>query len=266
MSLKIILLFLFSCAVPKTSSENQSIFSPSTSEELVEQGPLRRWQNYPIIYQFSSDFTSQEKNTLTQEMINWNKDVELVQVENSFFNKINPVIYDSFQQNISQFYSSNDTIPVHKINHWENFGFDPQAIGVTFYTFTIKNKNTSEEYHLLKKAFILINYSKNNISLNKQEGYFHLPSILVHEVGHSLGLRHFKTSEHVMFFLLLKNQEKISPSEEESLFLKQLYEQNIAFKSIEEDEEEFISWDYIFPKGCSINHIDKQILEIKTLP
>lgn len=70
-----------------------------------------------------------------------------------------------------------------------------QALGITQFFGTRRNRGTSSEYIELAHADIIINLSLNNMVWDNNDiSGFDIPSVILHELGHFLGLPHEDSS------------------------------------------------------------------------
>lgn len=81
-------------------------------------------------------------------------------------------------------------IGIYRSDHWF-FDISENALAITQYFAIKRNAGSSSEYLELLHADIIVNYRYYNFSKDKNStNEYHLPSVILHELGHLLGLSH----------------------------------------------------------------------------
>lgn len=87
---------------------------------------------------------------------------------------------------------------IYIIEKWFN-ELSPFALGITQFFGVKMNIGTVNEYIKITHADILLNGDYYNFSSDQTPGTYDLPSVVLHEMGHFLGLKHSHDTEAVMF-------------------------------------------------------------------
>lgn len=154
-----------------------------------------RWKTnaFPLQLSISSDFSNDE-NSAIQDMANqWNASVN---------NEIQ--FFDSTQStpelgsvNINSYQDS--TLGVYKMTSWPS-EFPATALAVTQIFGNRRNSGRSSEYIEISHADIMVNYE--NFTFSATDGYgYDLQTVVLHELGHFLGLGHESgsTDDSIMY-------------------------------------------------------------------
>jgi hypothetical protein len=99
-------------------------------------------------------------------------------------------------------------------------GVSSSALAVTQYFGTVDPSGYLKIIH----ADIFINSAIHNFSLNQTSGAYHLPTVILHELGHFLGLHHSSGFSDVMYPSLAQNYDKSALSDGDKTAIRNLYE------------------------------------------
>ncbi len=124
---------------------------------------------------------------------------------------------------LDEFYresGANIELGIYKSSNW-NWGLSSRTLGVTQYIGYWKNVGTSAEHIQITHADIIINDRDFNFTIDMAQDradhpgtvYFDLASVVLHELGHFIGLDHYYSSPSVM-----------APSLSSSTEIRDLYE------------------------------------------
>jgi hypothetical protein len=144
----------------------------------------------PITVKLSGDFTGTEQSRLVTASNKW----ETAAGRNLFnfgSNSIPNKDYNSLNSYLD------GSIEVHQVN---TGAFNNGALAVAVFHGVYINQGTSSEYIRINDSDILFNYKDYVFNTDPAFGEFDLESVMVHEVGHLLGMAHisFGTASSVM--------------------------------------------------------------------
>lgn len=170
---------------------------------------------FPLNMQISTDFTSAESTIIKNAANSW---ADTINSDINFFTNdqnTNPLDnnFESYNDNV---------IGIYKIYEWpESASQTSLAVAQVFGRRV--NIGTKYEYIEIVHADILINYDPKFGYYNS--GNYDLESIVLHEMGHVLGLPHFGENEtdSVMYPTIHQNQFKRTPTLNDTNNLKILY-------------------------------------------
>jgi len=161
-------------------------------EEVKTSNPQSaRWNlsrnNFPLEMKLSSDFNISEKSEIRSSSSNWDSSV------GGGVTLLNDTQETSPKSNDLDSYNDG-TMGIYKVFNWPN-ELPDSALAVTQLFGIRKNIGTSNEYIEITHADILINYD-NDFNYFTTQGY-DLQTVVLHEMGHFLGLFHQDTSRDV---------------------------------------------------------------------
>ena len=175
----LILLIISGC----NSSESDFSNSNSSSAFSANLAPAKWSSNtvFPLNISLGDDFDSQESDAIKAASGSWN-DSDSNSIEYFTHNSTS-----SFKaNNLSGFKDSE--FGIYKIQNWPS-ELPSMALAVTQLYGTRRNIGKSTENIEINHADILINYDYFSFTTNNTWGY-DLQTVLVHELGHFLGLYH----------------------------------------------------------------------------
>lgn len=193
------LLVLFGCG--KETLSTQSGLNASLSNNTV----AGKWESgdMPVTINISDSFSAGEATTLESMGNSWEAATGNVV---NFFNfgaqasNKSYVDFDDYQDSEMGVY----------LNHNWPSNISAFALAITQYYGYRHNVGTSSEYIELVHADIILNDEFFNFSFNGQAGSYDLPSIVLHELGHFVGLTHSSSSPSVMSPTLASNTQSRS--------------------------------------------------------
>ncbi|MBG09024.1 MAG: hypothetical protein CME68_09720 [Halobacteriovoraceae bacterium] len=209
-SLFVVLFFLFSCGKDGHHASSYSYYDLSSQRSKR----IMRWniESLPLQLRFSEDFQNDflEKdqpreglNTLDKMLVNWDKSI----INKKIFNIPAQFAENRNYETLHEF--NDDEIGVYKSYKW----FDDLPDGVlaiTQYFGLRRNKGTSSEYLELIHADIIFNYRDYIFTMNENESFhYDLPSVLLHELGHLLGLPHHNETKSLSIMTPFLNSSDI---------------------------------------------------------
>ena len=190
------LLLLSNCAPPQDEAFDISQ-SVTSGDEVPSQWASGK-NAFPLQLSLSSNFTSAEKETIKSMAINWSDSVSTPDL--SVTNSNDKLIFFNTNEDIKELNSVNlndykdSTMGVYKVTQW-NSDLPPTALAVT----QIYGNRQGDKI-IIQHADILLNYE--NFSFSTEHGFgYDLATVVVHEMGHFLGLYHdySSTDESIMF-------------------------------------------------------------------
>ena len=190
-SLFILLFFLVSCGQDGHHTLSESYYDQTYS--LTKKS--MRWdiEELPLKLNFSEDFQNdflekdhirEDFTTLDEMLVNWDKGI----INKKIFNIPAKFTANRSYSTLHEF--NDDEMGVYKSYKW--FEELPDGIlAITQYFGLRRNKGTSSEYLELIHADIIFNYRDYIFTMDEEESFhYDLPTVLLHELGHLLGLPH----------------------------------------------------------------------------
>lgn len=181
----------FIALMSSCAPQNEQAFHTSRSAAATSLSPSR-WpaSAFPLNLQVSSSFNTDESQAI-QDMANqWSSSIN---DEIQFFDT-SSTTSEKNTTNINSY--SDDTLGVYKLTQWPS-EFPTTALAVTQIFGTKKN---SGQYIQIDHADIMVNYANFSFSTDYGFGY-DLQTVVLHEMGHFLGLYHDTSSvqESIMY-------------------------------------------------------------------
>lgn len=200
------LIVLVSCNPGGSDSSNRSPSSSSGSSSTT--GLSARWSSsklssplsVKVSNAFDSDFSSGDYDSdgygpIRQMMKKWNESTTLYNFfqlgESNISNREYSKLTDYYYQDSSQF-------GIYKSNGWFS-DVSSAALAVTQYYGNKTTSSTGEQYVEIFHADIVLNYSSYTFTTDKFDySSYDFPTVILHELGHLLGLGHTTNSFAVM--------------------------------------------------------------------
>jgi predicted Zn-dependent protease len=163
--------------------QNEQAFHTSrsaASSNLVDS----RWKSsaFPLQLSISTNFDNDETSAIQDMASQWSASINN---EMQFFDTTNSTT-EKNTTNINAYQDS--VLGVYKLNAWPS-EFPETALAVTQIFGNKRNYGRSNEYIEISHADIMVNYE--NFSFSTDYGYgYDLQTVVLHELGHFLGLYH----------------------------------------------------------------------------
>tara|TARA_B100001971_G_scaffold111191_1_gene102067 strand:+ start:8835 stop:9629 length:795 start_codon:yes stop_codon:yes gene_type:complete len=206
------LMLLASCE-PPTQATIKASSSAASSAMAPSKWPASA---FPLKVKVSTDFSDDEKFAIQDMGDAWN---DSVNYQETFIDDDGDTAPKS--NNLNSYVDS--LIGVYKLSSWPS-ELPQTALAVTQIYGTRKNIGRSSEYIRIDHADILINYDNFDFTTDYSWGY-DLQTIVLHEMGHLLGLYHDKSSvnESVMFPTITRSVNNRYPHTRDINNLKSKY-------------------------------------------
>lgn len=130
-----------------------------------------------------ADYDSSGRNPVEQMFNNWNQASSL-----TFFKLPAGTVSNKDNGDLNS-YKTDGVLGIYRSNTWFS-NVSSQALAITQYFGYKRNAGTSSEYVELFHADILLNYRDYNFSTDSTSGTYDLASVVLHELGHFVGLSH----------------------------------------------------------------------------
>lgn len=165
--------------------------------------------SFPKTLHISNDFSNDENDQIEDMLDAWESSLEN---KFDFFTVGNRV--SDISDNVSSLKSLNDNIfAVYKMNNWPS-EFGSTALAVTQIFGRGYNQGTNSAYNVIYHADIIVNNTKT-FRLNNTDPGFDFRTVVLHEIGHFLGLNHVtdvsKRNLSVMYGYINDSDEKRVP-------------------------------------------------------
>ncbi|OFZ26929.1 MAG: hypothetical protein A2381_20085 [Bdellovibrionales bacterium RIFOXYB1_FULL_37_110] len=251
----LILVTCFACLEMEPKPERGPSSLPAANYETA----TIRWSNELVStsnlnLMISSDFSDQEKASIGEIISTWNvahEDLSFISETRQETSNLNTSDLNVYRDN---------TLGIYKSYSW----FDELssfALGVTQFYATRRNAGMDSEYLEILHADIILNYKDYNFDANdKAYSGYDLYSVILHEMGHFLGLKHTRHVEDVMSPYLDTGELKHTLSANDVNLLNNLYTKTISSLSkkavsgsnsaVDYDEEVIRGIIELMPCGC----------------
>ena len=167
-----------------SDSINKTNRVPTSSESTT-----KRWTGsvsssyFPFNLEISSSFSSEEQTEIENMMNEWDSNISEIDIFTSPVNTIANFTPSSLGD------YNDTTFGIYKAQDWHS-SLSSSALAVTQYFGIRRNTGTSSEFIDMLHADIIINYEHFDFSTDSTFGTYDLPSVVLHELGHFIGLSH----------------------------------------------------------------------------
>jgi hypothetical protein len=184
-------IFIFCFVFTACVQEKQGELNTSSTSAFSEKLPNTKWSSrtsFPLTIHYGADFSPSEISALENSANNWS---DSVNNEVDFFDISSSQVVS--KENINNY--EDKELGIYKVSVWPK-ELPPTALAVT-QIFGLKlNAGKSSEYIQIQHADILINEENFSFTTDDSWGY-DLETIILHEMGHFLGLYHDDTSSEL---------------------------------------------------------------------
>lgn len=188
----------------------------------------RYWSNLPLTIYVANDFdqdfpslANDQLNPFEEMMLAWDNqvNVNLFRLEPSSSFRSTNLEYSSLAS-----YHDNE-MGIYRIDQWFP-DVTKDALAIAQYFFIRTNVGTASEFNQIYHADILINYETHQFYLDhtaQKFGKYDLQTVVLHELGHVVGINHLSGSA-VMNAFLSTNEQKRSPLTNDINAIRALYQ------------------------------------------
>jgi len=175
---------------------------------LPPQGGV--WESYPITISIDQQYTETEQAQITSAINTWNSAIGitlLAVIEPQSPRPITDTMFSTLGDNQNHLYKG-ITMPTSKAS----------VLGVAMWSSTPDNKFIESD--------IIINFQAHSMGNVFTGASFDLESVMLHELGHLLGLGHLDDSSTVMYAYMSQGQTKRTLTNEDINYLKQVMDKD----------------------------------------
>lgn len=147
----------------------------------------RRWPTsaFPLQIKMANDFTDQEKVSIEELAAQW---TAVGEEDLQFFTTSFPDFDGSQSTNIDSY--KDGQFGIYRSNGWLE-GIEDNVLAVTISYGYRYNTGSPNEYVEYNHGDIIVNYRDFIFSLDPDQGEFDFESVVLHELGHFVGLTHY---------------------------------------------------------------------------
>lgn len=197
----------------------QEADSLTASSSAYSANASSKWSKsaFPINLKIATNFDNDETNAVKDMAAAWSTSID---DKINIFNTSHTTTNKS-SNNLDSYADS--TMGVYKLTSWPS-ELPSSALAVTQIYGTRKNVGKSSEYIQITHADILVNYENYSFTTDGTWGY-DFQTVLLHELGHFIGLYHSYTSveESVMYPSITRYVENRAPKTQDIIDLKSKY-------------------------------------------
>ncbi|MFN8370181.1 MAG: matrixin family metalloprotease [Bacteriovoracaceae bacterium] len=180
------IILLFQSCMGSDEIETPSSIAPKSSSSVTSSTVFGKWDSslLPNETKISSSFTSDEVTAIEQAMDDWSTAVN----DKLTFFKIPTLITDNKEYTKLDDFNDSE-MGIYKSSKWYS-EIGPYALAITQYWGVKMNSDTTQEYIDIVHADVIVNYHDHSFSINPIKNEYDLQSVIVHELGHFIGLSH----------------------------------------------------------------------------
>lgn len=219
--------------------DNQNEIPNSTSPKNANTRGVWSASQLPLNLKISQEFSQEEIELIMQMASNWEKSVGL---QHKLFQFTKDVSTQKHYYDMDSY--KDGELGIYPINHWfENI--PERTLGLTQFFGYRMAKGTPQEYIQLTHADIFINTDNHVFTTDDQSQWsgYDLGAVVLHELGHFLGLGHTQDKPSVMGEYLSYMENPRYPSVLDQLKLKNNYQfmiQGMEVKNGNKQKGEFV--------------------------
>jgi predicted Zn-dependent protease len=200
---RILCLFIL---VTSCAPSNEEAFTNTRSTASLNSVPSRWNKNaFPLTVSVSNQFEINEITAINDMASQW---VSATDNRIQFF-QFGPLISEKGTSNVNAYNDS--VIGIYKLTNWPS-AFPATALAVTQIFGKRRNIGSVSEYIQIEHADIMFNYQNFSFTTTYEFGY-DLQTVILHELGHLLGLYHDTSSpdDSVMYPTISRFRENRAP-------------------------------------------------------
>lgn len=199
--------------------QNEEAFHISTSAISTTPAPSR-WEStntFPVQLSISADFESNEIAAIESMALQWGTSSD----SGIQFFDTTATVNEKSINSINDY--QDGEMAIYKLQNWPS-SFPATALAVTQIFGLRRNIGLSSEYIQIQHADIMVNYSNFSFSTNYSFGY-DLQTVVLHEMGHFLGLYHEETSadQSIMYPSISRFRDNRVPKDDDTVHLNEKY-------------------------------------------
>jgi hypothetical protein len=185
--LTILGLFIIACNQQGTfDSPNTNLYNlpltPNVSDDTPILWNLRSSSNSLDLH-ISDNFNENEKNAILSMMLNWDDALPDI----NFFSYGDDPIINLDSPNLDDY--RDGTLGIYKSYQWSS-SLSADTLAITQFFGIRRNAGTENEFIEITHGDIVLNYRDHHFSETPSGGEYDLSTVVLHELGHFLGLRH----------------------------------------------------------------------------
>lgn len=220
------MLFIFCLLLCSTVACKPKVTSVREPASFGASGNVPRyWSNLPLTIKVANEFdqdfpvlATDDLNPFEEMMIAWD-------------NQVNVNLFSIDSHRTANYESSSlgayddDEIGIYRIENWYS-NVTSDALAIAQYFFVRTNVGTAGEFNRIVHADIMVNYQTHQFYLDhtpNKFGKYDLKTVVLHELGHLVGLDHL-SGNAVMNAFLSTGEQKRAPLLNDTTALRALYQ------------------------------------------
>jgi len=209
-------------SITPSGSDSQNT---STGTEVPAKWPS---SSFPLVIGISEDFTDGERSDFEAMGDKWEAAGNF---EADFFEYKAASVSNRDLQSIEDYYD--DEMGIYKNSKWYANGGE-RALAITQFFFLFVDRGGPNEHFELTHSDIILNVHHYSFSSDGTGGTYDLPSIILHEMGHFLGLYHVEnySVSSVMHPYISQGNQKREPYDHDEEIISRKYNINQGIYSL----------------------------------